>query len=352
MESYFLPAERLGEFVGHLAKFGKIYRCEQTESGPRIKLVQEKDYGEWNFPAVRTDEPAKYLFIKAKRKIAEYFDDKWRKITIEEEPKVIIGLKGCDLAAIKIWDKVFREDEQYKDPFYIAARENALLVGADCTGITPYCFCNLLGNGPYPAEGEFDLSLSPVEGGFVLFVGTERGKKALEGFSLSPAPAEALQKIESRRRELARKLDEQNAKYKTDTSWRELVEKNPDSPAWAKHGATCVACAACTYVCPTCFCFQIYDTVRPDGKYERFIALDSCKYPRFSFMAGGLNPRGKLVERFKHRYNHKFFHYHWRYEIYACTGCGRCIENCMGAIDMRETLKSVEVMKETAKTEA
>jgi len=342
METYFLPIEKIGEFTAHLSKFGKIYRCEQTESGPKIKLLEEKDYGNYSFPDVRTSEPAKYMFIKAKRKVAEYFDDSWRKIEVKEEPKVLFGLKGCDLAAIKIWDNVFRDDPDYKDVFYSTARENTLLVGADCTGVCETCFCNLLGNKPYPKEGEFDLSISPVDGGFVLFVGNEKGKKAIDGFSMPQAEPDMLKKIEERRKNLLGKLNEQNKKFETKSEWRELVEKNPNSESWSKNGATCVACAACTYVCPTCFCFQIYDNTRPDGKHERFIALDSCKYPRFSFMAGGLNPRGKLVERFKHRYNHKFFHYHWRYGIYACTGCGRCIENCMGKIDMRKTLKDIE----------
>ena len=166
METYFLPIEKIGEFTAHLSKFGKVYRCEQTESGPKIKLLEEKDYGNYSFPDVRTSEPAKFMFIKAKRKVAEYFDDSWRKIEVKEEPKVLFGLKGCDLAAIKIWDNVFRDDPDYKDVFYSTARENTLLVGADCTGVCETCFCNLLGNKPYPKEGEFDLSISPVDGGF------------------------------------------------------------------------------------------------------------------------------------------------------------------------------------------
>jgi len=344
MTAYFLPGENIGEFTGHLARFGKIYRYEQTDSGARLKLVSEENYGNYNFASLRAAEPAKFLFIKAKRKVAEYFDETWRQIKVAEEPKVIFGLKSCDLAAIKIWDNVFRDDEDYVDTFYPATRESALLVGADCTSICETCFCNLLGNNPYPNDDEFDISVSPVEDGYVVYIGTEKGEKALDGFSMQEASSGQLQEIETRRNDLAAKLKEQNSQYETVKEWRELVEKNPSSKSWTTNGSTCVACAACTYVCPTCFCFQIYDNPRPDGKYERFIALDSCKYQRFSFMAGGLNPRGRLEERFKHRYNHKFFHYHWRYNMYACTGCGRCIENCMGNIDMRKTIKDIETL--------
>jgi len=342
MPAYFLPKERFGELIKHLSKFGKVYRYEQTPSGSRLRLLEGENQDGYLFPPIRSAEPAKFLFVKARQKVAEYFNDEWREVEIKAEPKVIIGLKGCDLAAIKVWDNVFRDDPQYKDLFYTAKRENTLLVGADCTDIGPDCFCNLLGGGPYPKEGTYDLSISPVDEGFVVEIGSDKGKSALEGFDMQLATDNMLSEIRSRREKLLSKLEEQNAEFKTKTSYRELVEKNPESEAWAVHGATCVACAACTYVCPTCFCFQIYDIPRPDGINERYIALDSCKYQRFSFMAGGLNPRGRLIERFKHRYNHKFFHYHWRYGIYACTGCGRCIENCMGKIDIRKTLKSLE----------
>ncbi len=342
MASYFLPEDKIGDFFVSLSNFGKVYRYEKTESGARLRLIEEDEFSSYDFPEIRAAEPAKFLFMKAKRKLAEYFDPKWQKIELKDEPKVVVGLKGCDLAAIKIWDNVFRDDEDYKDPFYIAARENTLLVGADCTAVGENCFCNLLGNNPYPREGEYDLSLAPVDGGFVLFVGSDRGRGAIDGLQLSEASQEQLRAVEKRRNEIAQKLKEQNREFETQGTYRELVEKGHESQSWERNGRNCISCAACTYVCPTCFCFQIYDKPTDEGIFERFLVLDSCQYPRFSFMAGGLNPRGRLVERFKHRYNHKFFHYHWRYNMYACTGCGRCIENCMGKIDMRKTLKELE----------
>ena len=344
MEAYFLPAERVGELTAHLANFGKIYRYEMTESGPRLRMPSEQEYEQYVFPAVRATESAKFLLMKAKRKIAEYFDSQKQMELPRDEAKVIIGLKNCDLAAIKIWDNVFRDDDNYKDPFYTIARENSILVGTDCTAVLDTCFCNLMENSPYPAKGLFDLSLSPVDEGFVLFVGSEKGANSISDFPLEPASAQNISQINMRREKLERQLDEKNSAFKTRESYRNIVEQNPHSQSWEKHGSTCVSCAACTYICPTCFCFQIYDKSAGNGKYERFMAFDSCQYPRFSFMAGGLNPRGRHVEQFKHRYNHKFFHYHWRYGVYACTGCGRCIENCMGKIDMRMTLKDIENM--------
>lgn len=346
MDIHFFPKEQLGEFFRKLSAWGKLYRYDSTPEGGRVRMLNENDFDEWAIHGVRGAEPAKFFFTKAKCKVSEYFDPQWRKVGIKNEPKVIVGLKACDLNAIKIWDNVFRDDENYKDPFYISARENALLVGTDCTFTGQNCFCTLLDAKPYPAEGTFDISLAPTNDGFVVYVGTEKGKKAIENFPLQQVSSSAKNEVEENRRKVTKDVEAKNNEFRTKTPYRELMEKGYKSDSFKKHGSSCVSCAACTYVCPACFCFQLYDKPARDEKYERFLALDSCQYQRFSFMAGGMNPRGTLLDRFRHRYDHKFHHYHWRYNVYSCTGCGRCIENCMGKIDMRETLRDIEKMSQ------
>ena len=59
-------------------------------------------------------------------------------------------------------------------------------------------------------------------------------------------------------------------------------------------------------------------------------------------MAGGSSPRLGLMERFRHRYLHKLEYFPKDFQMEACTGCGRCIQGCMGKIDMRKVLKSLE----------
>lgn len=344
MDTYFFPKENIGEFFKKLSAWGKLYRCDSTPDGGRIKMLSEKDFSTWEIHGIRSAEPAKFFFVKAKCKVSEYFDSKWRKIDIKNEPRVIVGLKACDLNAVKMWDNVFKDDENYKDPFYISSRENTLLIGTDCTSVGQNCFCTLLDGKPYPTDGTFDISLAPTADGFVVSIATEKGKKALDGFPLQQLPSSAKNEVEENRKKVTKAIEEQNKDFKVQRTYRELVEKGYNSDSFKIHGSSCVSCAACTYVCPMCFCFQLYDKPLENGKYERFLALDSCQYPRFSFMAGGLNPRGTLLDRFRHRYDHKFHHYHWRYNAYSCTGCGRCIENCMGKIDMRETLRDIEKM--------
>ena len=69
---------------------------------------------------------------------------------------------------------------------------------------------------------------------------------------------------------------------------------------------------------------------------------DSCFEAGYARMAGGGTPRLQLVERFKNHYYHKFVSFPRNWGVTACSGCGRCIDACMGRIDKRECLHRLE----------
>jgi Fe-S oxidoreductase len=50
-----------------------------------------------------------------------------------------------------------------------------------------------------------------------------------------------------------------------------------------------------------------------------------------------------LESRVRNRFYDKFDRIYENYGFYGCTGCGRCIDGCMGDIDMRDILKEVAV---------
>ncbi|MCK5557195.1 MAG: 4Fe-4S dicluster domain-containing protein, partial [Candidatus Hydrogenedentes bacterium] len=104
--------------------------------------------------------------------------------------------------------------------------------------------------------------------------------------------------------------------------------------------------------CPTCHCFLLYDQ-KGQENFERLKVWDACVYAGYSRMAGGGTPRPFLVERFRHRYVHKFDQIVERHGIEGCSGCGRCIEACPGNIDMRKVFKALDSMGSAQKaTEA
>ncbi|MCK4989202.1 MAG: 4Fe-4S dicluster domain-containing protein, partial [Bacteroidales bacterium] len=89
---------------------------------------------------------------------------------------------------------------------------------------------------------------------------------------------------------------------------------------------------ACSAICPTCSCFLLID--RPG--FEKIRQLDTCQYPGFERVAGGEDSLGHLKDRFRNRYMCKYVWKPLKYELKACTGCGRCIEACIGQINKNE----------------
>jgi len=53
------------------------------------------------------------------------------------------------------------------------------------------------------------------------------------------------------------------------------------APFWDEGGFACLNCGTCTFLCPTCWCFDIQDEVM--GKEgDRMRNWDSCMFPLFT----------------------------------------------------------------------
>ena len=78
-----------------------------------------------------------------------------------------------------------------------------------------------------------------------------------------------------------------------------------DDGRWEELTASCIGCGACTYLCPTCHCFDIADESRL-YKGRRIRTWDSCQFPLFTKHASGHNPRKTKKERLRQRFMHKF----------------------------------------------
>jgi ferredoxin len=247
-------------------------------------------------------------------------------------PVAIIGSPNCDVMGLAILDLIYI-DKEYPDPAYRERRENTTLVSTDCLSIQEHCHCTSYGIEPRGNEYS-DISLAQVDEQMIITVFTKKGEAFLEklGIIVSLEPDRAIiQSLEKKQSEVVEQLEAQNKKLPDYDATGKLVSE-ATGEVWEKHSNTCVSCGACSAICPTCSCFLLID--RPG--FEKVRQLDTCQYPGFERVAGGEDALGPLPERFMNRYLCKYVWKPVNYAQKACTGCGRCIETCIGQINKNE----------------
>ena len=113
-----------------------------------------------------------------------------------------------------------------------------------------------------------------------------------------------------------------------------------DAPEWKTLSESCLGCGTCTFVCPTCQCYDIKDFNTGKG-VVRFRCWDSCMYSNFTKMSAG-QPRLTQVERFRQRFMHKLVYYPENNDgMFGCVGCGRCLAKCPISMNIVKVMKTV-----------
>jgi len=287
----------------------------------------------------RPVEPLKLFFYFPSEKTASLPEKPWG----DEEQRILLGVKACDLEALKTADHIYRLGDAV-EPRYFSRRSNTLLIGSDCTGPLSTCFCSLHGRMPYPREN-FDLNLSPAgERDILIEVGTPKGGIFLDDFKphLTEAGEHDLLERERIRQLCLTEVNRLNRLFVHGKPYSETVRKSGNAAVWKKFGQElCVQCHACNLGCPTCYCFSFSD-ISENGGMVRYKNWDSCLTASFARMASGATPRPERWERFRYHYYHKFDFLNRELGFDACTGCGRCIDGCLGKIDKRQVLCELE----------
>lgn len=254
------------------------------------------------------------------------------------ERTVVFGVPACDLRGIEAQDRLF-ESGAFQDSYYMKHRRSALLIGLGCLEPGASCFCHYFDIDPLACPSA-DLFFVPVGKSFYISVHTAEGERLVG--ELPAATDDQRAALEQLR---ARPAEFSTEKVPLDSVVRALKERFED-PLWEAVAAKCIGCAACTFVCPTCHCFDITDeTLRGVGRRVR--TWDSCAFPKFTLHASGHNPRTATPQRMRQRILHKFSYYEDNQGMISCTGCGRCIEVCPVNLDIREIL--AELATATAK---
>lgn len=255
---------------------------------------------------------------------------------LPDAPKLaIIGARACDLAALRLQDRHFLE-QQFQDAHYAARRAQLLIVAVHCTHPAATCFCVSTGDGPRAEDG-YDLALSELDEGYLI---ETRGEKGRAIAALLPLVAATSAQQTQARTETDAAAARQTRRLPSG-SLRDRLLASLEHPRWEDVAARCLSCGNCTSVCPTCFCSDAADEPSLEGSESvRVRQWGSCFTQSHSYIHG-ITIRPETRTRYRQWLIHKLATWHDQYGRSGCVGCGRCITWCPTGIDITEEVANL-----------
>ncbi len=323
--------EKLSALLDELSKEGTVYvpssdredmsRFVPWDSGVQIDLEHNTTMPLKEFLFPQTEVIYNYKFGEE--------EDTVETLPQGEGKIILFGVRPCDVQAIKCLDEVFLT-RSYVDSHYQEKRERLVIISLGCTVAEDTCFCESMGVNPVEAESA-DLAVFDLGGEFGFEAKTDLGQ-------------EIISKIDG----LLGDTDQQKPPKPTFTTKpnskgvTEKLQKMFEDPIWDEVCQNCINCGTCTFLCPTCYCFDINckNTGACDG--YRYRTWDSCMFDDYALMAGGHDVRPTKKERLRNRYLHRLQFFPERYGTFLCTGCGRCIRECPTGLNIAAFIDQVE----------
>ena len=333
-----ISLDKIQLLFAEIAKNAKLYLPIDNSDGTST-------YGEWSDGKVWSDSlntvksPKDFFFpqtealmrFKTEGKNIEVVD-----IRREEEPFVVFGIRACDVKSFDILDRVFLTEP--RDSFYAMKREKGIIISTACTRPAETCFCSTFGINA--AEPRGDVTTWRTADALYLQANTEKGSELLKSLSslLEECSDEA---VVAQKSSIAKVMDKLPLKdLSTDAFGGGKTKELFDDPAWDELSSSCLGCGTCTFVCPTCQCYDIKDFNTGNGVI-RYRCWDSCMYSEFTRMAHG-NNRLTQKERFRQRFMHKLVYFPENNEgLFSCVGCGRCLAKCPISMNIVKVMKKI-----------
>ena len=332
-----ITLNQLDQLFAEIASAKTLYLPTDTKAGAKYTKWQQ---GAVLSDALNTVRSAKDFFFPQTENLMD-FKVEGKNIEVidtrsECEDFVLFGVRACDVKSFEVLDRVFLAEPV--DSYYKNRREHGIILSLACTSPQETCFCGTFGIDA--AEPEGDVVCYKMADALYLDAKSEKGNALLESLTCltedaDTAPVEA-QKAQTRTYLAKLPL----ADLKADGFGAGTTSKFFDAPEWKELSATCLGCGTCTFVCPTCQCYDIKDFNTGHG-VKRFRCWDSCMYSDFTKMSAG-QPRLTQLERFRQRFMHKLVYYPTNNDgLFSCVGCGRCLAKCPIQMNIVKVMKKL-----------
>ncbi|MBO4422901.1 MAG: 4Fe-4S dicluster domain-containing protein [Clostridia bacterium] len=317
---------KLGEKYDLFLPVGDSYKKYEKGDRPSERTNTVRSPKDFFFP--QTENMIKFRVAGKKIAIAD--------IRTEKEDFIIFGVRACDLKSFEVLDRVFLSDPA--DPYYAERRAHGVIMTEACLRPSETCFCRTFGIDPSEPGGDISVYRDDVY--IYLKTNTEKGEKTLSDAAdlLEKADENDIKPIKDEIKKILGRLPFKD--LSTDGFGTGKTAKLFDRPEWEELSHSCLGCGTCTFVCPTCQCYDIKDYKTNNGVI-RYRCWDSCMYSDFTRMSAG-QPRLTQKERFRQRFMHKLVYFPDNNDgIFGCVGCGRCLQSCpvnMNTVKVMKTL--------------
>ncbi len=337
---YIIKKNEVIKIAEELAKTYEVYGPQTDEASGQVFFDKTSDMKSLNLSApIPSFSPKNIVFSQHERIFNYKYKPGDKGVEIKkfylEKPKALFGIRSCDLAGLQCLDRFFLGQE-FVDDVFLAHRRSMFIVANTCTTPFKQCFCVCTDSGPGAHEG-YDLNLTELDDFYLVETGSEKGIELVKKLGLKEASKDY---ADMKKAAIDKSVSLFEKTATENKAWISRVMNRVTTgfikpEVWEFIGNQCFECGACSFVCPTCSCFNIEDSNKKDATTDRLRTWDSCSFEGYTRMAGDHNPRKPIEDRRNKRFFCKLsYSQSKKYLRPGCVGCGRCAWVCPGDIGL------------------